>query len=718
MIKDELGRYFEKVHIFPGTPGQRGGDGGIGGRGGPGGLGGKCVFIEKTNENTSHSPDGDKGSDGESGKPGRNSNKNGKDLICYPHHRVDCFYREIKNSVIYDSKRKKLDKNTEKIKQYKKKTDINISEKKKNYYNLVNETNFHFLKHLNNDFIKNSINKDYFNTELFYLIESVESVSKNEELKTNNLFLIDLKKKLNRFQTKNQFKLSKVEQYFLDHIQAIMSSFIIRYNSIHDKVFVNNLEKHLEFTISTIQNLNGNNENLTETYRINYKKNLEKNLKEVNNQIVILHSDIQMMKINPKNENLFKLLEVYTSMTFIGLKLNLIGYIKEGHNTENAIKNFLNDFKDSKFDALNISVLQNKKEIEKALTEIKNKLSSNSNDLFDFKNMQIKETLNELKNQIFYLADFLKDDKQITTIIYRLKKSVITLIDIHSHIESFVQQNEFTNEMKAIQNRNFTEKLSLENEKKLNFFKKLINENIIEERFYQAIKAFKYWSYPFDCNHKQTNVKGSEKYVEHLEYILKQVKTKENLFKIENYVNHKYFSKNEPFFQWTSKNSPYELKQLLIGKSTTLYADIDYARFDNLKFCNLEISFETDDSNSNKTLNELLNEFKIQLKHSGESYYKFNEKTFTKINMENLNNIFEYENASSKKKNSCENGYALSPFTFWTMSIEAIKKENEDELLEKIKSVIEKNDELKVFLYGYGQYTDETKMSICKNEEQ
>lgn len=239
-----------------------------------------------------------------------------------------------------------------------------------------------------------------------------------------------------------------------------MSSFIIRYNSIHDKVFVNNLEKHLELTISTIQSLNGNNENLTETYRINYKKNLEKNLKEVNNQIVILHNDIQMMKINSKNENYIKLLEIYTPMTFIGLKLNFIGYIKEGHNTENAIKNFLNDFKDSKFDALNITVLQNKKEIEKALTEIKNKLSSNSNDLFDFKNMQIKETLNELKNQIFYLADFLEDDKQITTIIYRLKKSVISLIDIHSHIESFLQQNEFTNDMKVIQNRNFIEKLS------------------------------------------------------------------------------------------------------------------------------------------------------------------------------------------------------------------------------------------------------------------
>lgn len=104
------------------------------------------------------------------------------------------------------------------------------------------------------------------------------------------------------------------------------------------------------------------------------------------------------------------------------------------------------------------------------------------------------------------------------------------------------------------------------------------------------------------------------------------------------------------------------MKQLLTGKSTTLYADIDYARFDNLKFCNLEISIETDDSNSNRTLNELLNEFKIQLKHSGESYYKFNEKTFTKINMENLNNIFEYENESSKKKNSCENGYALSSY--------------------------------------------------------
>ena len=72
-----------------------------------------------------------------------------------------------------------------------------------------------------------------------------------------------------------------------------------------------------------------------------------------------------------------------------------------------------------------------------------------------------------------------------------------------------------------------------------------------------------------------------------------------------------------PFFQRSSKNYLYELKRLLSGQNTTLYADINFARFDANKFCTLELLIETDELNSNHTIK--LKEFMVEMTHSSES---------------------------------------------------------------------------------------------------
>lgn len=371
-------------------------------------------------------------------------------------------------------------------------------------------------------------------------------------------------------------------------------------------------------------------------------------------------------------------------------------------------------------------------------SQINNEINSfnNTNDLF--KQLKIKERLIDLKNKIFLISDSFDGHRKVLNTINRIENGILTMIDIQNRIETYVQQNEFANYLTNIYHPS---NIPVEYKAKIDLLEKCIHENIIEERYQQALDAFKYWSFPFYCEYTQVNNNflhynetaissidlKIKNYGKHLEKLLNDVKNDEALVKpsIDNHVYYRLFDKNIPFFQWSSKNYPYELKQLLRGEPTILYADVNYARFDAIKFCTLNVLIETDVPNTNKTLNELLNEFTIELTHSGESNYKYKEKTL-KINMnyksgEKLSLKYQYgltTNANSSYKKLALNKPVLSPYTFWTVRIRAVKIEKEQELLKKIDSLLnETNIELRVFLYGHGQYVDmlAEQNNICEN---
>ncbi len=370
--------------------------------------------------------------------------------------------------------------------------------------------------------------------------------------------------------------------------------------------------------------------------------------------------------------------------------------------------------------------------------KINNQINSFNNTKDLFKQLKLKETLIDLKNKIFLISDSFDGHRKVVNTINRIENGIFTMIDIQNRIETYVQQNEFANYLTNIIHPS---NIPIEYKNKIDLLENYMHENIIEERYQQALDAFKYWSFPFYCEYTQVNnnflhynetTNSSidlkiKNYGKHLEKLLNDVKNDEALVKpsIDNHVYHRLFDKNIPFFQWNSKNYPYELKQLLRGEPTTLYADVNYARFDAIKFCTLNVLIETDVPNTNKTLNELLNEFTVELTHSGESNYKYKEKTF-KINMnyksgEKLSLKYQYgltTNANSSYKKLALNKPVLSPYTFWAVRIRAVKTEKEQELLKKIDSLLnETNVELRVFLYGHGQYVDmlAEQNNICEN---
>jgi len=321
--------------------------------------------------------------------------------------------------------------------------------------------------------------------------------------------------------------------------------------------------------------------------------------------------------------------------------------IKEDSNTIKIVEDEINKNMDQ-FNQLNL--------IEKVMSQLQNTLFKEMNDeidlfvenlntssipLLDFKRLKIKETLNSIKNELFSLTSLFESHNQVSNTISQIENALQTMIDIHIRIETFAQQNEFANFIaNIIRHKDST--IPEIYKGKLNSLENIINENIIVERYQEAVEAFKYWSFPFDCKYaKDIDIDDTESfaqkinnYEKHLEMYLSDVRDDKIKLNpsIDNHVMKNFFSKNDPFFQWSSKNHPYDLKRLLSGQPTTLYADVSFSEYEAVKFSTLEILIESDNPSSNKTLNELLENFLIEMTHSGQSYYKYENK-ISQINM-------------------------------------------------------------------------------------
>ena len=81
---------------------------------------------------------------------------------------------------------------------------------------------------------------------------------------------------------------------------------------------------------------------------------------------------------------------------------------------------------------------------------------------------------------------------------------------------------------------------------------------------------------------------------------------------------------------------------------------------------------------------------------------------------------FQY-GSKSKDKNTAHwkletNRPVLSPYTFWTIKISAIKEKEKEEILNKIDSLMHENFELRFILFGHGIYVDESN-NKCKNSD-
>ena len=159
------------------------------------------------------------------------------------------------------------------------------------------------------------------------------------------------------------------------------------------------------------------------------------------------------------------------------------------------------------------------------------------------------------------------------------------------------------------------------------------------------------------------------------------------------------------------------------GEEVILYADVNKAKHDAIKFKNLFLLVEANNSSDNKTLNELLEHFWVRLVYSGKSELRLKGEiySFDTHFKEESELILKWtygckyvcSNTNEAYMKLKENTPFLSPYTLWKMQIipQHIKGEKLNKTLKEIESLFEKN-QVDVSLGGTGKYISDKKNEL------
>jgi len=360
-------------------------------------------------------------------------------------------------------------------------------------------------------------------------------------------------------------------------------------------------------------------------------------------------------------------------------------------------------------------------EIKDELRLVTKSLNSNSSVALSFKKWEVKEILYDFQNEISILLNSLDHNKnQILGSVSRIQNTILSMIEIYSCIVDLQKRIEDSNYIFEITRTNI--RIGGDYESKLESLGKKIIENTIIDRYEQALKYFSYWSFPFYCFFNITNIykksylKSFESFIDHYNeltnHMIEIVKKDGKLFQYDTYLVSRNFDRKSPYYQWTYKNFSNEITELLKGENVELFADVKESAYDAVKLITLNILIEIESSSeANETLNRLLENFEVELEHSGTSYYKFKNKVYEiKSNGKNLTLFFQYGSKSGEITNfrvfDKISKAKLSPFTSWQIRIQVNEENNENKetLMKEIAKLVKNHSEIKVSLIGKGTY--------------
>ena len=375
------------------------------------------------------------------------------------------------------------------------------------------------------------------------------------------------------------------------------------------------------------------------------------------------------------------------------------------------IENKINDFQTEMLNDIN-----------KELNTLKEGIKGNSMSNVHFINWETKNILVKLKNEATFLMKEFGTKTLLFSIINRIENAIETIKNIYENIENFKDKIEFTNFITMIQN-DIIIGVPKEYQKDVNDLEKSILTNIILESYEEAMKAFNYWFFPFSYHHFNNSITNLENgnnsniddLIQNHETTLKSalqiVKSSKIELKpeISNYIHEFSFDRTSPFYVWEFKNYSLEIKNLFKGEIVTFYADPNFNEYDAIKFNNLQLLIEVNSSSINKTLNSLLENFYIDISHSGVSNFRFKNKSCV-INHPGPKLLlrFQYgpkaaENANLSYKELSKSKPILSPYTFWDICIRPVTSKYKI-YHEDLNLLLKNASEIKIMLLGKGEY--------------
>jgi GTPase SAR1 family protein len=363
------------------------------------------------------------------------------------------------------------------------------------------------------------------------------------------------------------------------------------------------------------------------------------------------------------------------------------------------------------------------------------KLRDRSHVALDVDKWNIKKYLSEIKSLIEDFTKGFKAESVLSNTIQRLQEGIETLIGIYDRVQSYKDHVEFVNYISSINSNTTVDNIPVEYRMSIDKIRRFIARNIVTEQYNKAMKAFSQWAFPFvehyleelkhdlpDCIPILSYQKTEEDIVRQIAQVIERLKQKIDESeavvnpKIDNIRFSSTFDKIEPFdpfFEWSYEQNSKEIDKLLQGDEATLIADARNSTHDAIKFATIGIKIELTNPEQNIELQKLLENFQVELTHSGISSYKYNNKIY-KISSngpsgEQINLVYQYGNidrgthlkhANEAYKKLKQNIPILSPYTTWKIRISPINQR--DHLI--FNKIPKKLSSLKISLIGHGHY--------------
>ncbi|XP_016836821.1 uncharacterized protein LOC107980525 [Nasonia vitripennis] len=370
--------------------------------------------------------------------------------------------------------------------------------------------------------------------------------------------------------------------------------------------------------------------------------------------------------------------------------------------------------------------------VRKFVKDSQSKLQAKSHAGLDISKWDVQSTLKNLKYKFEEYTKGFKVQADFANLMDYLNEAINTMILLYDRIQDYQDKKELGNYIERINSNIFTDIQDAKLRAEVDKLKLFIQSNTVLEKCTKVVQAFGRYVYPFaDCylsnldlfnNYKQENItiviQNARYTIDNLRKELQKSKAKLPKEQSEIIQNIKYSSDDPevgPFFVWKYDEHKHEIKKLLAGFEVLLKSDIKKGlNKDAVKFKQISLRFRTPAQSRQKKFNEKISQFYIAMTHSGNSYYKCNDKIHMIPSNDSIplifrtNSDFAYENGNVAILK--DNTPILSPYTMWRIQLKRINKKYDLSVLTKFIDM-----PIDIELEGVGQHIEPGNAKLCND---
>ena len=342
-------------------------------------------------------------------------------------------------------------------------------------------------------------------------------------------------------------------------------------------------------------------------------------------------------------------------------------------------------------------------------------LQGQSKMALEYTRLAVKRTFENVKKQVKEATKSFPAGDALVGIIQQLEEALETTANIYDHVEEYKERRTLVSYMARLA-------ATTAQDPRIEVYKQKVLRNLVLEQYSRAVAAVRQWAFPFASLYlgdlgslnQFTETKTMESLMDLVTRHIKLLQDKisgsavEVNSAIDTYVWKGRFSDqaaNGPFCRWDGKKYKREMIDLLKGETVTFFADVNSTSPEKnaIKFNHIELQIKSSDPIVQTELTPALRGLRVELRHSGLSYYRHDDRVYQMSNDDGFcigytmgKESLEPESANDVYSKMKSGEFMLSPYTRW-----AIKLEGGNPLFNKFAS---KLDTLEVHLVGKGQY--------------